>query len=432
MTILRAALGLAFFCGIAWLMSSNRRRFPTRVVLFGLGLQVALAWLILGTDTGRGIFDDAASLVSHLIAMAQPGAEMVFGPLANPAKMSEVFGKGNGFILSMAGSGLVVIIFFSALMSLLYHMGIMQVLIWLLAKIMSATMGVSGAESMAMAANMFVGQTEAPLVVRPYIAGMTKSELNALMTGGFATIAGSVMAVYIGILGPEYGPHLLTASVMSAPAAFLIAKIMQPETEVSTTAGNVELRIERTASNAIEAAANGTSDGLKLWLNVIAMLIAFVALVACINWPLGALGEWLVRNGGMDEGTTLSLQSIFGWVFAPVAWVMGVEGWADCQRFGSLLGTKIAVNEFVAFSEMVSMLSEHGQAAFQHERSKKMAAYALCGFANFASIGIQIGGISPLAPERKKDISALAFRAMLGGAFASWMTATVAGAFLTD
>jgi CNT family concentrative nucleoside transporter len=253
---------------------------------------------------------------------------------------------------------------------------------------------------------------------------MTQSELNALMCGGFATIAGSVLAVYVSFLGAEFGPHLLTASVMSAPAAFVMAKILQPETEQSETAGAVKFKVERTANNLIEAAANGTSDGLKLWLNVCAMLIAFVALVALVDWPLAALGEELAIEGG------LSLSRIFGWVFAPVAWCMGVESWHDCELFGGLLGTKIAVNEFVAFSQMKNLTDASAEIAFESARSAKMAAYALCGFANFASVGIQIGGISPLAPERKSDLSRLALRAMLGGAFASWMTATVAGMFL--
>ncbi len=211
---------------------------------------------------------------------------------------------------------------------------------------------------------------------------------------------------------------------MSAPAAFVVAKILQPETEESETAGQVEFKVERTASNLIEAAANGTSDGLKLWLNVCAMLVAFVALVALVDWPLESLGRALGFDG------TLSLSIIFGWIFAPVAWCMGIESWHDCQLFGGLLGTKIAVNEFVAFSQMKNLTDTSAAVAFESARSAKMAAYALCGFANFASVGIQIGGISPLAPERKTDLSKLALRAMLGGAFASWMTATVAGMFL--
>lgn len=425
MIYLRALLGLAFFCGVAWLLSSDRKRFPWRVVLLGIAAQVVLGFLILKTSVGQAVFQGAADFVYELVGRASPGAEMVFGKLANFEAMAEVFGPDGGFIFAFAGRGLVVIIFFSALMSVLYHIGFMQALIWAMAKVMSLVLGVSGAEAMAMAANVFVGQTEAPLVVKPYLADMTRSELNALMTGGFATIAGSVLVVYVSLLGEEYGPHLLTASVMSAPAAFLIAKIMQPETGTPVTAGRVEFKVERTAHNAIEAAANGTSDGLKLWLNVIAMLVAFVGLVGLINWPLEKIG--MIYG---DENS-LSLGVIFGWVFSPVAWVMGIESWQDCQLFGGLLGTKVAVNEFVAFTDMINMTtSEAGPGAFVSERSGKMAAYALCGFANFASVGIQIGGIAPLAPSRKSEIASLALRAMLGGAMASWMTATVAGMFL--
>ena len=380
-------------------------------------MQGLLGAVILGTETGAAVFQNLSTVVQRLIEMGEPGAKLVFGPLADPDVMEPVVGKSGAFIFAFAGRGLVAIIFFSALMAVLYHLGIMQILVYGLAKIMTVVLGVSGAESMAMAANVFVGQTEAPLVVRPYIETMTRSELNALMTGGFATIAGSVLAVYIGVLGEEYGPHLLTASVMSAPAAFLVAKIMLPESEKSVTGGEVKFRLERTANNVIEAAANGTSDGLNLWLNVIAMLIAFTGLVALVDWPLGEMG--------------LSLQMVFGWIFSPVAWLMGVEGSHDCQLFGGLLGAKVSVNEFVAFTQLQAMLpGSGGESVFEHEKTAKMAAYALCGFANFASIGIQIGGITPLAPTRKTDLARLAPRAMVGGAMASWMTATMAGMFL--
>jgi CNT family concentrative nucleoside transporter len=415
--LLRALLGLVFFCAVAWLLSSNRRRMPWRIIGVGILIQVALAFLILRTRAGQAFFEGVSAFVTRLIGMVEPASRTVFGPLGDP-------GGELGYVLAFAGNGLVVIVFFAALMSILYHLGIMQVVVWVMARLMTALMGVSGAESMAMAANTFVGQTEAPLVIRPYLARMTLSELNALMTGGFATVAGSVMALYMGMLGPEYGPHLLTASVMSAPAAFVMAKIMLPESQRSETSGRVELRIERTAGNLIEAAANGTQDGLKLWLNVIAMLIAFIALVTLVDWPLGALGAWLELEGG------LSLARLFGFVFAPIAWVMGVDGWGDCQLFGGLLGTKIAVNELVAYTQLVELRPGTSEAAFASVRSAKMAAYALCGFANFSSIGIQLGGITPLAPERKGDLSRIALRAMIGGAFASWMTATVAGAFL--
>jgi len=413
----RALLGIAFFIAVAWLLSPRKLGLQWRAVAGGLVLQVLLAGLILKTAGGRQFFDSAAEFIRGLVSMAAPGARAVFGSLADPSGPA-------GFIFAFAGSGLVVIIFVSALFSVLYHLGLMQVLVWLLAKVMSKTMGLSGGESMAAAANIFMGQTEAPLVIRPYVAGMTNSELNALMTGGFATIAGSVMAVYMGILGPEIAPHLVTASVMSAPASFVIAKTILPETQVSATAGKVELKIERNAGNLIEAAANGTSDGLRLWLNVMAMLIAFIALVTLINWPLGWIGDQIGIAG-------LSLARIFSWIFAPVAWLMGVQGWHDCQLMGGLLGTQVSVNEFVAYQELAKVLPSSGhEVVFENARSAKMAAYALCGFANFSSIGIQLGGITALAPERKSDLSRLALKAMIGGAMACWMTATIAGLFL--
>jgi CNT family concentrative nucleoside transporter len=414
MSVLRALLGISFFLAVAWALSDNRKRFPVRVVAGGLVLQFALALFCIKTSVGVAFFQSIAGFVQKLIQMAQPGVSMVFGNLSEGN-----FAEGGwGFPFAFAASGLPVIMFFSALMAILYHLGVMQLVIYGLAQVMTKLMGVSGAESMSMAANVFVGQTEAPLVVKPYIPGMTRSELNAMMTGGFATIAGSVLAVYLGLLGEEYGPHLITASVMSAPAAFLIAKVMVPETEIPATGSNIELRVERSASNVVEAAANGTSDGLKLWLNVIAMLIAFMGLVAMLDWFLGAIREGLTLN------------TVLSYLFAPVAWVMGVEGWHDCQLMGSLLGTKVAVNEFLAFDGLLKINQATGEAAFASQRTAIMASYALCGFANFASVGIQIGGITPLAPEKRSTIAGLAVRAMLGGAFASWMTATVAGMFL--
>jgi CNT family concentrative nucleoside transporter len=417
-TFARALLGIAILLGLAWLLSRDRKTIPWRTVLGGIVLQVLVVFTITSTGAGKDFFDGAAAFVSKLVSMAVPGAEMVFGGLAKPNETV-------GFVFAFAGTGLVVIIFVSALMSVLYHLRVMQVLVWALAKVMSRLMGLSGGESMAAAANIFMGQTEAPLVVKPYLAGMTRSELNALMTGGFATIAGSVMAVYMQVLGPELAPHLITASVMSAPASFVIAKIVVPERERSATSGQVELRFDRSAGNVIEAAANGTSDGLRLWLNVIAMLIAFVALVSLVNWPLESLGRWMELDGG------LSLQRIFGWLFAPAAWAIGVTSWHDCQIVGGLIGTQISINEFVAYQGLAQTLQATDPAlALQDPRSAKIAAYALCGFANFSSIGIQLGGISALVPERKAELSQIALRAMLGGAIACWMTATVAGAFL--
>ncbi len=423
---LRALLGIVVLLSLAWAMSFNRWRFPWRVVLTGLAMQLGLAWMILGTGVGGEALETAKDFVVRLVEVNTRGTAMVFGDLANAQGQL-------GFIFAFATSGLVVIIFFSALMAVLYHLGIMQVIIWLLARVMSFFMGVSGAEAMAMAANIFAGQTEAPLVVKPYLPKMTMSELNALMTGGFATVAGSVLAVYLKLVGPEVGAHLLTASLLSAPAAFVIAKIIRPETEEPVTGAKVKLRIERTAHNLIEAAANGTQDGLKLWLNVIAMLIAFTALVELVNWPLGSLG---VAAFGMGPGA-LSVSAIFGWVLAPLAWCIGVDGWPDCQLVGGLIGTKLAINEFVAFNNMGNLLGTFDKATglypesqFMNPRSAKLVAYSMCGFANFASIGIQIGGITPLAPERKTDLTRLALRAMLGGALASSCTAAVAGMFI--
>ena len=425
MIVLRALLGVAALTAGAWALSSHRRRFPWRVVSFSLGLQIAIAGLILGTGSGRSIFEGAADFFRALIERAAPGANLVFGPLANTRAMDGVFGEGAGYIFATTASGLLAIIFFASLMAVLYHVGAMQLVIWVAARIMKWTLGVSGAEATAMAANVFAGMTEAPLVVRPYIKGMTESELNALMVGGFATIAGSVLALYMGFVGPHLAPHLLTASVMSAPAAFLVAKVMVPETEVSTTAGSIPLVVERSATNLVDAASTGAREGLELALNVAAMLIAFMALVNLVDWPLGALGEAMGVEGG------LSLARVFGWAFAPVAWLLGVDGWHDSQLVGSLLGTKLAINEFIAYADLSGILrGGAAEGGFQDPRSAAIVTYALCGFANFASIGIQIGGISPLAPARRGDLSRLAPRAMLGGALASWMTATVAGMFL--
>lgn len=417
MVYLRALLGIVFFCAVAWLMSSDRSRFPWRIVLWSTLLQILFAALILKTESGRALFDGMANFVNRLIDCSIPGAQLVFGKLGDGS--SQV-----GFVFAFAARGLTAIIFFSALMSVLYHLGVMQVIVWAMARVMTAFMGVSGAESISMAANIFLGQTEAPLTVKPYIARMTLSELNAVMVGGFANIAGSVLAVYMGMLGTQYGGHLITSSVMSAPAAFAMAKVMVPETQRAETAGKVQLRFDREDSNLLEAATTGTTDGLKLWLNVIAMLIAFMALVNCVDWPLGWIGEKLAVDGG------LSLSRIFGWLLAPVAWVIGVDGWRDCQLFGGLLGVKTTINEFVAYQQLQGMLPGVGPNAFTSERTAKIAAYALCGFSNFASIGIQIGGITPLAPERRSDIVRLAFKAMIAGSFATWCTAVIAAPFL--
>ncbi|MEM1212755.1 MAG: nucleoside transporter C-terminal domain-containing protein [Planctomycetota bacterium] len=430
MELLRAGLGLAFFVGMAWLMSSARGRFPWRVVVVGLVLQVLLAVLVLWWTPGAWAVGAVADGVRQMLDKAvAPAVEVVFGDVLAHKK------EPIGFVFAFAGTGLLGIIFFSALLAVLYHLRVMQVVVWALAWMLSKTLRVSGAESLAMAANVFVGQTEAPLVIRPFLKKLTQSELMTLMVGGFATIAGTVLAVYIGVtekVAPGLGQHFIAASIMSAPAAFLMAKVMVPETEEPATRGLVPLRDlvkqGRSSGNVVEAAAAGTQDGLKLYLNVIAMIIAFLGLVYLVDWPLGALGGWLAMEVGVGPGEALSLRYLLGLVFAPVAWLMGVEGWADCQRMGALMGTKLTLSEFVAFIDLAGMAA--GENAFASERSAKMAVYTLCGFANVASIGIQIGGIAALVPERRGDLSRLAVRAMLAGAMASWMTATVAGVFV--
>ena len=413
--------GIAVLLAVGWLLSDNRRLFPWRIVFWGIGLQVTLAVLLLKTPWGQAVFAGARTFVTRLLAFTDAGASFLWGNLyRTSADLVEHVNPERGYIevtdsvtggLIPVGTVFVIhilptIIFFSSLMALLYHLGAMQLLIRGMAWVMRKTMGTSGSESFSCAANIFVGQTEAPLVIRPYLPTMTRSELMAVMVGGFATVAGGVMAAYVRF-GVDAG-HLLAASVMSAPAALVVAKIMFPETEESPTRGTVTLSIEREYANVLDAAAGGAGVGLRLAANIGAMLLAFIALVAMVNYGLGFVG--------------LSLQQIFGWVFAPIAWVMGVP-WGEAAVFGNLLGTKIAVNEFVGYIELIAAR----EAGTLSPRSIVIATYALCGFANFSSIAIQIGGIGTLVPGRRADVAALGLRAMFGGALASWLTATIAG-----
>ncbi len=414
-------LGIVVLLALAWALSNDRRSFPWRVTLWGIGLQLILAVLLLRTPWGQAVFGGARTFVTRLLAFTDAGAEFMWGNLyrasedlvahVNPEQgyvqvTDSVTGQlaplGTVFVIHI----LPTVIFFSSLMALLYHLGVMQWIIRGMAWIMRKTMGTSGSESFSCAANVFVGQTEAPLVVRPYLPTMTRSELMAVMVGGFATVAGGVMAAYVRF-GVDPG-HLLSASVMSAPAALVVAKIMYPEKEESPTRGEISLHVEKEYANLLDAAAGGAGIGLKLAANIGAMLLAFIALVAMVNYGLGFAG--------------LSLQQIFGWVFSPIAWVMGVP-WSEAMVFGNLLGTKIAVNEFVGYIELMSAA---GSGALS-ERSVVIGTYALCGFANFSSIAIQIGGIGAVAPGRRSDVAALGLRAMFGGALASWLTATIAG-----
>ena len=421
-----SVLGMFSILAIAWALSSNRRAIRWRPVVVGSLLQLVFAVIILRTEPGREVFDVAGRLISRFLGFTNVGASFVFGNLVNrnvPVGMPDAAGNLTQLAQTVAQTGagfafsvLPTIIFFSSFITILYHFGILQRLVGLFAKLMVKFMGTSGTESLSASANIFVGQTEAPLLIRPYVSSMTMSELMAVMTGGFATIAGGAMAAYVG-MGIS-AKHLLAASVMSAPAALVMAKLMFPETEKSKTAGSVDIEIERPWSNVIDAAASGAADGLKLALNVGAMLIAFVALIALVDWPLGKLGVWVGYPA-------LSLNVILGYVCRPLAWVMGVP-WADARNVGTLIGIKTAVNEFVGYAEMRTMIA-NGALSY---RAQVIATYALCGFSNFSSIAIQIGGIGGMAPERKADLAKLGLRAMVAGSLACFQTATIAGFLL--
>lgn len=411
-------LGLAAFLFLAWVLSLHRRGFPWRIVLSGVGLQLLLALLILKTAPGEAFFQFANTAAAKLLSYADEGAKFVFGPLGRPEVLEPALGAGNTFIFFVTVTS--VIIFISALASFLYHYGILQRAVQAMAWIMQRIMRTSGSESLAAAANIFMGQTEAPLLVKPYLARMTRSELLALMTSGMATIAGSVLAAYVSF-GQDAGRmdmagHLITASVLSAPAALLIAKIMLPETEASETAAGASAKVERLSKNGIDALCIGAGDGMRLALNVMAMLIAFVAVVALGNGLLMGI------QSGFGVLNPVRLETLAGWINAPFAWLMGVP-WADCTRIGEVLGSRIVLNEFVGYLSLAE-LQKSGAIA---DRSFTLATYALCGFANFSSIAIQIGGIGSLAPERRGDLASLGLRAMLGGLLACYTTAAIVG-----
>ena len=431
----RGAFGIAVLLGIAWLLSANRSKINWRIVISGIALQFVLAILVLKIGWVGALFDWIGQRFVDMLDISKQAAVFVFGPLSDPVKTGEAFGANSGFIF--ATQALPSIIFFSAITSLLYYLGILQRIVMLLAWVMSRAMRLSGAESLAAAANVFVGQTEAPLVVKPYVPKMTRSEIMALMVGGMATIAGSVFGIYIGFLSGgdpaaqrEFAKFLLCASVMNAPAALLVAKILLPETERM----NPDLRVSKDSvgRNAVDAIANGTSQGLKLALNVAAMIIAFYAcillanailgqLIGAFRWfGAGSLNEWVAWASG-EKFDALSLQAIFGFVFAPVAWAIGIAG-AEILQVGQLLGTKIFATEFIAFMDL-GTLKEGGLSA----RSVFISTFALCGFANVMSIGIQIGGIGGLAPEQRTTLASLGVKAMIGGTLASCLSASIAG-----
>lgn len=419
---LRSVAGLVLLIGIAWLLSRDRRRFPWRTVLGGLGLQVVLALLVLRTATGVAVFNWLGELVSVLIEASNAGSRFIFGNLVDhsPDRWGFVF----------AARALPTIIVFASISAIGYHVGALQRVVGVMARLMQMLMRVSGAESLSAAGNIFLGQTEAPLLVRPYIPQMTISELNAVMVGGFATIAGSLMAVYAAMLGHEeraamagFFRHLLTASLMSAPASLVMAKIMLPERGEPATAGRVKMRPERTTRNLVDAAATGALEGLRLAINVAGMLIAFIALIYLVDALLGWCGQWpplaaMLRRIGIPR---LELNAVLGLLFSPVAYAIGIPG-GECRTFGSLLGQAMAANEFIAYKSLAEQTAAHTLSP----RSVSLAIYALCGFANFSSIAIQIAGIGGMAPDRRHDLATLGMRAMFGGALACWMTACVA------
>jgi len=399
-------VGMLAIMGIAYGLSTNRKAVRLKTVAWGLGLQLALALFVLRTDAGQALFAYVGDLIKRLLEFSFSGSEMVFGGLG-------VKGGGSfGFIFAF--QVLPTIIFIAALFAILYHLGVMQVVVKAFAKVMTALMGASGAESLNVAASIFMGQTEAPLTVRPFLNRMTQSELMCVMTSGMAHISGGIMAAYIAF-GMD-AKHLLAAVIMTAPGTILLAKIFVPETETPETAGTVKLDVPRTDANIIGAAARGTGEGLHLAMNVAAMLVSFLALVALLNALLGGIGSLVGRPD-------LSMEMILGYAFQPLAILMGVP-FRDSQTIGSLLGTRMVLNEFVAYSQLGPMKESLDPKSFV------IATYALCGFANFGSIGIQIGGIGALAPERKHDLARFGLRALLAGTFANFMTACIAGMLL--
>jgi CNT family concentrative nucleoside transporter len=400
-------LGLLAILAVCYLFSKKRRAIQPRVVLWGMGLQLAFAFLVLKTPFGRA-FDAASVAVSAMLGYAEAGANFVFGPLGS---------KSGPFGVILAFQVLPIIIFIASFFSILYYLGVMPLIVRGMAVIMQRVMGASGAESTSVAASVFMGQTEAPLTVRPFLPRMTQSELFTIMTSGMAHISGAVMAAYVKLAGVDI-KHLLTAVIMTAPATIMLAKMLMPELEKPETAGHVNIQVEKPGVNIIDAAARGAGDGLHLALNVAAMLIAFLALIAMLNGGLG----WLHTAPGFGW-LPPTLQGIFGFLFAPVAWLMGVS-WHDASAVGNLLGTRLVLNEFVAFVELGPM---HATLA---PRSFTIATYALCGFANFSSIAIQVGGLGALAPTRKSDFARLGLKAVAAGTMANFMSACIAGMLL--
>jgi CNT family concentrative nucleoside transporter len=410
-------VGLLTIMGIAYAFSTNRKAIQPKTVLWGIGLQFALALFVLKTEAGHRLFQFLGDKIRALLEFSFEGSQLIFGELGKKQ------GGASGWMI-FGFQVLPTIIFIAALFAILYYLGVMQVVVKAFAKVMTKLMGASGAESLNVAASIFMGQTEAPLTVRPFLSKMTQSELMCVMTSGMAHISGGIMAAYIAFgIDPK---HLLAAVIMTAPGTILLSKMFVPETGVPETAGTVKLEIPRVDANIIGAAARGTGDGLHLALNVAAMLISFLALVALANALLGGLGDgitWVLARFGSSWQVHLSLESLLGYAFQPLALVMGVP-YRDSHVIGSLLGTRMVLNEFIAYSQLGPLKASLDPKSFT------IATYALCGFANFGSIGIQIGGIGALAPDRRDDLARLGFRALIAGTFANFMTACIAGMLL--
>lgn len=433
--ILRGIIGLIFLLGVTWLLSENRKKIDWRIVGTGLFMQFIFAFFVIQTWIGRWVFGGISKAIVSLLSFTAEGAQFVFGSLAiGPGQPGSL---GFFFLFQV----LPTIIFFASLMSVLYYLGIMQKVVQGIAWVMARLMRISGAESLSVSANIFIGQTEAPLVIKPYIAGMTRSELYTIMVSGMAHIAGGVLAAYAQMLGSAYAQskglpvdasqahfagHLLTACIIAAPCTFIVAKMLIPEKEEPATKGSVKVHVEKNQKNFIEAAAVGAGDGVRLAINVAAMLVAFIALIALVNAILVYVGDitglnyWLANTWHITQ--KLSMELLFGMFFQFIAFIIGVP-WADALNVGSLMGIKLVLNEFVAYSRMSEMVSS----GMLSEKAIIISTYALCGFANFASIAIQIGGLSPLAENRRSDIAALGLKSLLGGTIVTLMTAAIAG-----
>jgi len=425
-------LGIATMLGIAVLLSSDRKKINWRLVGSGLALQALFGLIVLKTGPGRAVFAAVGRAITGLLGFQEQGARFVFGELTQntvPVGVPQPDGSLDGAAGLVAGTGsffafnvLPTIIFFSSLMSVLYYLGVMQRVVRGIAWVMQKTLGTSGAETLSASGNIFLGQTEAPLLIKPFVGQMTHSELMTVMVGGFATVAGGVLAAYVGMLSgtfPDIASHLLAASVMNAPAGLLLAKILQPEVDVPVTRGSLDLKLVKTEHGVIEAAAAGAGQGLQLALNVGAMLMAFIALVALLNFIIGWAGGLVGMEG-------LSLERILGTLLRPLAWVMGVP-WADTAYVGSLIGIKAALNEFFAYARFAGDLATPMALS---PKSAVILTYALLGFANFSSIAIQIGGIGGIAPERRSEIARFGLRAMVAGNLAAFMSASLAGMLL--